>query len=64
MLNGLKEDIETKGLAKRNSYKFGVTVFPTRMLVNENGIIIEYWEGDSKENTDNFKDHLKKVIAE
>jgi thiol-disulfide isomerase/thioredoxin len=63
VLSGLKEDIETKKPEKRISYRFGVTVFPTRMLVNENGIIIGRWEGDSEENTSEMKALIAKTIG-
>jgi len=61
ILSGLKEDVEAKGPEQRNSYRFGVTVFPTRILVNENGIIIGRWEGESEHNTIELKALLQKT---
>ena len=51
IISGLKEDVESKGPEKRISYQFGVTCFPTRILVNQKGYIIGRWEGETETNT-------------
>ncbi len=63
ILSGLKEDVEAKGGEKRISYRFGVTCFPTRILVDKNGIIIGRWEGESEINTTDFNGRLQKAFA-
>jgi thiol-disulfide isomerase/thioredoxin len=63
ILSGLKEDVEAKGPEKRISYQFGVTVFPTRILVDKTGIIIGRWEGESEINTMDLNRRLQKAFA-
>ncbi len=62
ILSGLKEDVESKGPEQRISYRFGVTVFPTRILINENGVIIGRWEGETEVNTTELKELLQKTF--
>ncbi len=62
VLSGLKEDVEAKGPEKRISYRFGVTCFPTRILVGENGLIIGRWEGETQVNTLALKALLQKTF--
>ncbi len=62
ILSGLKEDIETKGNPKRISYQFGVTSFPTRILINHKGYIIGRWEGETETNTRELNALLQKVF--
>jgi thiol-disulfide isomerase/thioredoxin len=64
ILSGLKEDVEAKGQQKRISYQFGVTVFPTRLLVDANGIIIGRWEGETEMNTFELKTMLQKTFRD
>ena len=63
ILSGLKEDVDTKGPEKRISYQFGVTVFPTRLLVDANGKIIGRWEGESPEYTKSLRAMLMKEFT-
>lgn len=62
ILSGLKEDIDSKGPEKRISYQFGVTVFPTRILVNNQGVIMGRWEGEDERNTVELKEMLQRVF--
>jgi hypothetical protein len=64
ILSGLKEDVESKGPEKKGiSYRFGVTAFPTRILVDGNRTIIGRWEGESPENTGSLKALLAKEFS-
>ena len=63
ILSGLKEDVEAKGPEKRISYQFGVTAFPTRLLVDANGKIIGRWEGESPEHTKSLRAMLMKEFT-
>lgn len=62
VLSGLKADIESRTEQKRISYQFGVTAFPTRLLVAANGNIIGRWEGETPVNAKELEDILEKVF--
>lgn len=62
ILSGLKDDVLSKGPEKRISYQFGVTCFPTRILVNSKGIIIGRWEGEDKKNSNELRVLLSNIF--
>ncbi len=62
ILSGLKEDIDSKGPEKRISHQFGVTVFPTRILVNNQGVIMGRWEGETELNMVELKEMIQRVF--